>query len=32
MLRKLLAERHDWYVDAHTAPRNLASMGSQDET
>jgi hypothetical protein len=32
MLRKLLAERHDWHVDAHTAPRNLASMGPQDET
>jgi glyoxylase-like metal-dependent hydrolase (beta-lactamase superfamily II) len=32
MVRKLLAERHEWYVDAHSAPRNLASMGPQDET
>lgn len=35
MVRRLLAERHDWYVDAHSAPRNLASTtsaGSPDET
>ena len=25
MVRRLLAERHTWYVDAHSAPRNLAS-------
>jgi glyoxylase-like metal-dependent hydrolase (beta-lactamase superfamily II) len=25
MTRRLLAERHDWYVDAHSAPRRLAA-------
>jgi hypothetical protein len=32
MVRKLLAERHDRYVDAHSAPRDLVSIGPQDET
>jgi hypothetical protein len=32
LVRKLLAERHDWYFDAHSAPRDLASIGPQDET
>ena len=25
MVRRLLAERHDWYVDAHSAPRRYTS-------
>lgn len=28
MVRRLLAQRHDWYVDAHSAPRNLASAAA----
>ncbi|HEU4945529.1 MAG TPA: MBL fold metallo-hydrolase [Kribbella sp.] len=35
MVRALLAERHEWYVDSHSAPRRLASagrQGPQDET
>ena len=25
MFRRLLAARHDWYVDAHSAPRRIGS-------
>jgi hypothetical protein len=32
LVRKLRAERHVWYFDAHSAPRDLASIGPQDET
>ncbi len=30
MFRRLLAERHDWYVDAHAAPRRIGSAALAD--
>lgn len=30
MFRRLLAERHGWYVDAHSAPRRIGSAAVAD--
>jgi len=29
MVRRLLGERHAWYVDAHSAPRRLAAAAEE---